>query len=388
MAFTLQSASGANFINREEIIQEMIETLTTEDLLMGFALIGNRRLGKTSIFQELYLRLKDKTNIIPVYFSIWELIEGTLNEFCSKFTLAILEAYKKKLSLKYRIKDLVKVPANKIFDFLKTIDVKIKILEDVEVAISTKQKEETISEKIEKVFLLGEKLAKETKSRCVLLLDEFPSMIELKVKNGEKIGDGILRKIRTIHERYTHTALCIAGSIKKTMSITFLSASSPFYRQFIIKKILPFTRQDTKLLLEKNLGCKLEEEVINTIYNLTSGIPFYLQFIGRGLLREKTKQITPKIINNIFDDLLREEANLLFNEEFYALGTKEREILFYMAKGSLNRPVDISNATNERLNVVSRYLDYLINKGVLYKENRGMYKFEDPIFERWIKEIL
>jgi AAA+ ATPase superfamily predicted ATPase len=100
----------------------------------------------------------------------------------------------------------------------------------------------------------------------------------------------------------------------------------------------------------------LKGEVIDTIYNLTNGIPFYLQFIGRGLLREKSRRITPEIINNIFNDLLKEEANLLFNEEFYSLSAKEREILFYMAKDSLNRPIDISNATNDSLNVISRYL--------------------------------
>ncbi|MDI6794704.1 MAG: ATP-binding protein [bacterium] len=390
MSFTLQPACGSNFVNREEIINEMIETLTHENLLMGFAFVGSRRVGKTSLLREVHYQLKAKDKIIPVYFSLWGLIEGTLDEFCRKLTLSIMEAYKQELSLKYRLKDLVKVPASKMLDFLKTIDVKIKILEEIEFAISSKRLEnkKDISETVEDVFLLGERLATETKSRCILLLDEFPSITELKVKNGKAIGEGIIRKIRTIHESYTKTVCCISGSIKKTMNTTLLSSASPFYRQFIVKKISPFKFEDTRLLLERNLGFKLREDVISLIYNTTAGIPFYVQFIGRGLLKQKEQLITPEVISQIFNELLREEANLLFKEEFYSLGTKEREVLFYMAKESVNKPSEISRVTQESLNVISRYLDYLINKGIIRREERGVYKFEDPIFEQWIAEVL
>lgn len=79
MSFTLRPAVGENFVNREEIINEMIATLTNKKLSVGFALIGNRRIGKTSIFQELYRILKEKKSIIPIYFSLWSLIGGRMD---------------------------------------------------------------------------------------------------------------------------------------------------------------------------------------------------------------------------------------------------------------------------------------------------------------------
>jgi len=49
MAFTLRPAGGENFVDREEILDEMMKTLTSPKLEKGFALVGQRRIGKTSI---------------------------------------------------------------------------------------------------------------------------------------------------------------------------------------------------------------------------------------------------------------------------------------------------------------------------------------------------
>lgn len=139
MAFTLQPAVGESFVNRKAIVEEMVSTLSDKNLLMGFALAGNRRMGKSSIFQEVCRELSKKKDIIPVYLSSWGLIEKSVEEFCRLLTFSVLERYKQKLSVKYRIKDLVKVPATKVLDFLRTIDVRIKILEEIEISLSTRK---------------------------------------------------------------------------------------------------------------------------------------------------------------------------------------------------------------------------------------------------------
>lgn len=251
MAFTLQPAVGEFFVDRKAILEEMISTLSAEDLLMGFALVGNRRMGKSSIFQEVCRQLGKNKDIVPVYFSFWSLIEKSIEEFCRVFTFSVLEGYKRRLSLKYRIKDLVKVPVNKLFDFLRTIDVRIQILEDIELSLSARQGAKDISLMLEQALTLPEKLADETHTRCILFLDEFPSVTELSSSNGRMIGEQIIRKVRTIQENYRQTVLCISGSIKKSMELAALSSASPFYRQFIVKTVEAFSKNDLRELLEK-----------------------------------------------------------------------------------------------------------------------------------------
>lgn len=128
MSFTLQPAVKENFVDREEIIEEITSTLTDKNVKMGFALIGPRRIGKTSILREVENRLRTRDDVVVIYFSLWELIENTAFEFCNKLTYAIVENFKGKLSKKYKIQHLIKIPASKIFDFLRTIDFKITVL--------------------------------------------------------------------------------------------------------------------------------------------------------------------------------------------------------------------------------------------------------------------
>ena len=60
MAFTLQPALKDDFIDREDILADMLSTLESKHTRMGFALAGPRRIGKTSILKEVVRRLEGK----------------------------------------------------------------------------------------------------------------------------------------------------------------------------------------------------------------------------------------------------------------------------------------------------------------------------------------
>lgn len=386
MAFTLQPATGKDFINRQSLIREMVVTLKTVRSHVGFALIGTRRMGKTSVLQETSRLLNKNNRTISVYFSLWELVEPSLEYFSKHLALRILEAYKPHLSIKYRLKHLLNVPISKLADFLKSADIHIKLFEELEIMLSRKKATLDYGDLIQKVFQLSDDLAGQTNTKCIIMLDEFPSIIELSRQDGGQIGIGILRQIRSLMERFKHTVLCISGSIRKTMALTVLDSTSPFYRQFVVKNIGPFEKKDVRLLLERNLKTNLSNEVIETIYQLISGIPFYIQAIGRSLQSARIANITPAKIDDVFRDFLREEGGLLFREEFNNLSAKEKRIIYTMAKNEINRLGEIGKEINTGLNIVGRYLEYLSDKGIIIKEERGSYRLTDPVFARWIKD--
>ena len=376
MGFTLQPATKEHFVDREKMIGEMIATLTDPHVRMGFALVGPRRIGKTSILKEVTHRLSARNDIVAVYFSLWDMIEHRALEFCNRLTYTILDAFKGRLSKKYKVHHLIKVPASKLFDFLRTIDFRIAVLEDVEMTLHMRErdKEIDVNTVFEKVFGLVENLSRDIGVRSVLILDEFPSIMDL--KNGQKLGEGALRKIRTLQENFEHTVLCISGSIRKTMEMAALSPSSAFYRQFIVKHIGPFDREATEVLIKRNLGKTLSNDAMDRLFARTGGIPFYIQFAH--------EKIETHDVSAAFDDLLDEEGDLLFTEAFKALSDKERWMLSVMAVRRLEVPGDLSRAVNENSNVVSRYLSYFIEKGILEKKAKGKYHFVDPVFEQWL----
>jgi AAA+ ATPase superfamily predicted ATPase len=236
---------------------------------------------------------------------------------------------------------------------------------------------------LEKVFSFGEEMAKENGVRLIIMIDEFPSMMD--IKNKTKLGEGIIRKIRTIHEKLEYTILCITGSIRRTMEIAALSPSSAFYRQFIVKNIGPFNLASTKEVLEKNLGKKISKNALDKVYELTGGIPFYLQFLGRELGRQGSKAVNLATINEIFEEFLSQEANLLFSEQIKSFSDKENIIISRMACHDFTTPAEVKKTIGESSNVICRYMDYFLLKGVLEKEKKGVYRFTDPVFKEWLK---
>lgn len=81
MAFTIQPAQGSEFINREKELKDIISTLKNINSSLGFALYGKRRVGKTSLFKETKRILEKEKNIVPIYFSLWDLVEKDIKEF-------------------------------------------------------------------------------------------------------------------------------------------------------------------------------------------------------------------------------------------------------------------------------------------------------------------
>lgn len=382
MRFTLRPAVKDNFINREDLLNEMVNTLINERLDMGFALIGPRRVGKTSILLEVANRLKDKKKIIGVYFSVWDLVENTLREFSDQLTKAILLGFKDEFSIRYKIRQLLRTPKERIKEVLKEAGISIKILDEIEIELLRKDKALDANVLLEEVFALTEELSKEFNVRTILMLDEFPSLAD--ITNGKKLGEGVIKKIRTINERLENTILCVSGSIRKTMEMAVLSSSAAFFRQFIVKEISPFDKFTTGQLLSKNLAQKVSPQVVETAHRLTSGIPFYLQLLGRQLQRVSTKTIEPEIVKAAFEEVLEEEGTIIFEEDFFRLSDKERATLKTMVEYKVRKLNDISDNLGEGINVVSKYLEYLLLKGLVQKETRGIYKIADPVFEKWL----
>lgn len=380
MRFTLQPVKGDEFVNRTEILSEILFELRNKRSTTGYALYGKRRVGKTSILKEVQRQLDETDDIVTVYYSIWNLVEFTLPEFCHRFSMAIIDAYRPHIGLKHKAKDLLQIPISVLRKMLDKAEFKI-VYHEIEFLLSTNAKTDK-DVAVERVFDLSEKLAKSTGTKCVLLLDEFPSLIDLKSDNV-KVGEAILKKIRTISEEWERTSLCISGSIRSTMELTVLSSTSPFYRQMIVKEVKPLNKEYVGEILRRNID--IPDEGIDEIYNFSGGIPFYIQFIGKMI--ERAGETTLESIKGLENEFLMEEGDILFKGEFNALSSKERLIVMNIANGH-HSPKELANVIGGRVSNISHFLMYLREMGYVSKEDRGYYVLEDPVFERWMQTNL
>ena len=214
-------------------------------------------------------------------------------------------------------------------------------------------------------------LAKSTSTKCIIILDEFPEVV--KFKNGLQL----VKMLRTQYELQRATAIMISGSIKRTLDIVALSEGSPFYKQLVPKHLLPFTEQETGEFIKSYIG-KVGKKEVEELYDITSGLPFYLQFIGRS-----TKYAGG--IRDIIDTFITQEGDLFFREEFEKLSDKEKIIVAALANGTENL-VGIAKNITEPATTVSRYLPNLIEEDIVEKKSRGTYALADKLFAYWLKK--
>jgi len=376
MRFTLQPVKGTGFINRAELLEEMVAELEETESTIGYALYGKRRIGKTSVLKEVQKRLENEDKIVTIYLSVWDLIEGRVDEFCQKLSMDIIDAYRPHTGLKYKTKELIRTPLAVLRKFLDKAELRI-VYDEIEFFL-TLEKNIDGNLLVEHAFNLAEKFAEETDTKCILLLDEFPSIIELKSDNV-MVGEQILRKIRTLFEGWERTTLCISGSIRSTMNLTVLSSTSPFYRQLVMKEIGPLKKESVKKLLLRNI--EITDAGIEQVYEFSAGIPFYVQFIGKMI--ERSGAVTIEDIKEIEGEFLREEGDLLFKGEFNDLSSKERLIIIYIAKGC-HTPKEIATIVKDKVSNISRFLAYLEAKGYISRKEKGYYVIEDPVFGMWL----
>lgn len=383
MSFTLKPVMGKELIGRRELIEKVVKELKNKASDTDYAFYGLRRVGKTSILREMEARLKKEKNIVPVYVSLWQIFPFNLKSVLEKIIVESMESYKDKLPLKHKISELMKTSGMVLKKILEELKISIALQEELEFTLGFKLEPKTdYGELFERAFSLPEKLAQETKTKCVLFLDEFPSLVEL------KNGLALVRALRTIHEKQRNTVFCIAGSIRKYMEAVALSEVSPFYKQFMTREIKPLTQEDIKLLLEINgreYGIKVEEDGLKEIYQYTRGIPFYVQFLGKLAAEKQIKIFNKEQVTKLMGMFLEEEGTILFLEYMKAFSAREQEILKAMGQGAESLGEMVSK-TKENPNIISTYLLYLINKGAIEKIERGRYCLTDNMFKEWLKE--
>lgn len=381
MGFTLKPVTGKQLIGRQEVVHAMLQELSDIKSDTDYAIYGLRRVGKTSVLRELERRLQTEKKVVPIYLSLWQIYPFTLKTFLEKLIVTALESYHKKLSLKYSISDLMKTPVAMLRKILESSTLGAKLRDELEFTLSFKiQPEIDYSKLFEKAFSLPEILARDTNTKCVLILDEFPSLLEL------KDGLSLIRAIRSIHESQQKTVLCIASSVRKYMDIVAMSETSPFYKQLVTKEIKPLNEAEVGLLLETNAeeyGIKIMKEGIKQMFHYTQGIPFYVQFLGKVAAEKKIGILTKEKVELLVTVFLEEEGTTIFMDYIKPFSSREQEIIKAMAEG-VETVSELSAAVKESSNVISTYLLQLIDKGVIEKVERGKYHLIDPLFKEWL----
>lgn len=387
MGFRLTPVTGPDLVGREKIIGELERELGSENQI-GFLIYGLRRTGKTSVLKETQ-RLLEARGMPVIYVSMWNIAPRTVDEFVRVLSRNAIASFWRYLPSKFRLEELLSVGTGAIKAFLSGLKLTIAAQNDLEMAVSYMTRE---SDDIEKAmtgaFMLTEHLSEMTGRRSVLILDEFPTLRELQYgRYNQKAGESVFGLIRTIHEDFRRTKLVIAGSYRSTLEPVAFSKRAPFYNGLLLRTLAPFEMQELGKFIEHYMGgFKWEQNARETLLQVSGGLPFNLQLLGRELQGSGGgRRITPDDVEVAIRSIIRTEGDVRFSDYLRDLAPHEIRILKSYSNHRGEGIKDVMTAEHIEQATMRSGVERLVKDGLLRRTGRGTYDLVDGLLARWLQ---
>lgn len=335
----------------------------------NLALIGDRRIGKTSTAHFVIDSMKDTSKVDVDLYHVTE---------HSEIAEAIIDACRKVLDHVWDSK--------KVLEYASRFRPKLEMTETgVSLGLSTQAKQYKNTLNIAFEFL--EETVKRTKGKVVILFDEFQAIKSI------KSGPAILKYMRGKIQKFTRIPFMYVGSIRHEMDHIFRDQSSPFFKQAEIiyfEHINPDVFFDfiSKRFEKKKI--KLERNVYDYLYDISNGITGDIQTFCRVAFDslEESTVLNFKafffVLEIIYKNELKYYKSILDGKDLTKI---QKSLLIQLAAISENVKIygkDFQKTIGVRSpGAVTNSLNALEKKEYIYKSEER-YCFANPFFREWI----
>lgn len=390
----LTPVTGGRLVGRRAEIRRLVCDLSDRGSRIGVLLTGARRVGKTSLLLEAKRRLEAK-GIVAVYVSVWRAPIDRLDVFTEYLLRETLESFRGRMGLRTRAATLLAMRGAALADLLKGAKVTAEVGESIARALSFARGDASdASRAVSDAFMLPDRLAAQCGRRCVLIIDEFPSLAGLKTDGKAAVGGSIMRAIRTFNEEYEHTVLAISGSDPRATRDAASSHSAPLYRQLSGMQIEPFGGGGVREFVSEYLpGVMAGGDGIDGLLAASGGLPYNLQVIGREIGRIGAKTLDAGLVERAVAGVVAKEGRIHFEAYLAAMQPAEVRVAHRMALhegGGPCRPRDLAaplpgGGGGLAMNKATALLSGMLAKGIVAKEGgTGRYRLVDPMFGAWL----
>lgn len=351
--------TGDAFCNRDSEQKDLIYYAKNSQNLL---LHSHRRMGKTSLIQQVISRLKrSKPKVVCVYIDLF----GTLDE--NDFIDAILSGI---AQIENRLEHILK----------RLAGLKVSVGADPVTglpSLSASIRPVERPEYLEKVLAVLESYSE--KQKLLVIFDEFQEIAKYAEKGFEK-------RLRKVIQHHSNIAYLFSGSQKHLLIEMFDSAKRAFYKMARSYPLEPISldayTQWARRLFKRN-NVVIEDEVIAEVVRRCEYQPMYIQQFLFDLWRQDT--IGSDVLDEIQQVVIASHRNqfmmlwdLLTQNQKKALKLiAETEGQGIYGAGQLQR-VGFNSGS-----VLQRALKSLVEKDILHRN--GTYQFQDAILKMWVK---
>jgi len=363
-------------VDREEEIAKLVGSLSDPAKDVNYALIGPRRIGKTTILLKIKEELERK-GIIVVYvdlsvyrFSPYDFAQSIMSQITKAYAKDLGKIEKASITLGNLLKTLTKLKKLRL-TLEPTVDEKGQLSVQIRPEI-----EET--EDYRSVFLLAfdyaNEVSRKSRRRIVIIIDEFPNLIEF--KRYSKL-EAINELFRSVLENRENVEYVVSGSRVHFMKDILGKGESPLFGHFVILEIGPLSEKYAVELFMKGVKCSQKEA--ETAWEIVGGHPYYLIMLAENRKPDENLEETYKRILTSSTGALNLYVNYILKED---LGSSTKEarllrILKAISQGK-NTASQIAKHIKLKLSSLPYYLQELERYDIIEKRE-GKYWLTDKI---------
>jgi len=347
---------------------------------MNLAVLGPRRVGKTSLIKNVILELESEAKVIPVFIDCLSM--PSIRRFSSVFVENAKKGYVEKTNDRAyltKLNEYLKKSASEILLKFSQLDISIASYISIKLSMEDPKAEEAIL--FENALNYPEELAKSKDVYFVVFLDEFAEL-------AEKERDEFLKLLRTVIQQQTRVMYIFSSSAMTYMNDMVYHNKSPFYRQLKPVFIGPIPGDCARNFIKERFSLanySIGEKALDVMMQKSNCLPDYLQRLGDALL--DTAKNNPINETDVF---------LAYEEIFVTLDPTFSLVFARLGENSkIYSDIVISTARFAKPSLIARdagippgslyyYIPYLINLGLIKKIEPGQYCLTDPIFKDWI----
>jgi len=338
--------TGENFCSREDEIKKLCSYIKESTNVLLFA---KRRMGKTSLVQEVFENHLDKKKFITIYVDIFDITD----EY--DFAKALYQAVSKSLKLDF------KTALQTLKNIFQKSSFEMSIGADGNLAFSPKLVSHNYDELLEDIFNgLADYLMRH-KLKAAFCIDEFQQ-----VKQIKRPLDATIRKYI---QRHHHICYIFTGSKRNTLAMLFKGVKSPLMGMVTPMDLGPINQEDFYFFAKEQLK-ELSADDFIFIYNEAEGESKLIQHICRNiyLLKIETGVID---ISRALAMVVSEVDSLCRSiiEGLSSNGRKVVKMILESRTGDGLMAKDILQKYNISKSSVRSSLDSLIKAEIIFSDN-------------------
>jgi AAA+ ATPase superfamily predicted ATPase/Holliday junction resolvase len=232
---------------------------------------------------------------------------------------------------------------------------------------------------------LPEKLASALGLSIVVAWDEFQELTSLSSRSTTIDPLPLARSVWQKHQRVSYV---ISGSARSMLRELVTAEHSPFFQHFTIVELGPFAREEAvRLLVDASAGERpIPPAVAAKAVGVLGGYPFYLQLLGETLEREPGR-LDAGALKAALQELIFSRTGrlaLYFEAQFRELVGRSTTLAAALQAliGGPKRLAEVAKAIGAPAGAAAGYLERLGD--AVARQPDGRWALDDPTFGLWL----